>query len=99
MGFKTLSAYTGTLTLIPDSNNPDSRLSKKAVREALSYAINREAIVRARGFGAWLSANQATTPRKPGYVKETEFGRYDPKKAKQLLAEVGYPNGFETKIS
>ena len=51
MGFKMLNMYTGTVSLVPDSLNPDSPLSKKMVREALSYAINREAIAKARGFG------------------------------------------------
>jgi ABC-type transport system substrate-binding protein len=35
---------------------------------------------------------------KAGYVKESEFGRYDPQKAKQLLTEAGFPNGFKTKL-
>ncbi len=96
--FKELKMYTGSINLVPDSKNPDSPFSKKKVRLALSYAINREAIVKARGFGLWLPANQIPTPAKPGHVKETEFGRYDPEKARQLLKEAGYPNGFATKI-
>lgn len=50
-GFKEITAHTGTVSLIPDSNNPNSPFSKKKVRQAISYAINREAIVKARGFG------------------------------------------------
>ncbi len=78
--------------------NGDSPLSKKKVREAVSYAINRDAIVKARGFGFWTAANQIPSPGQPGYVKNLDFGRYDPKKAKQLLAEAGYPSGFKTKL-
>ena len=96
--FKELKMYTGSINLVPDSKNPDSPFSKKKVRLALSYAINREAIVKARGFGLWLPANQIPTPVKPGHVKETEFGRYDPEKARQLLKEAGYPDGFAIKI-
>ncbi len=97
-GFQVLSMPVGPVSLIPDSVNGDSPLSKKKVREAVSYAINRDAIVKARGFGFWSAANQIPSPGNPGYVKNLDFGRYDPKKAKQLLAEAGYPSGFKTKI-
>jgi peptide/nickel transport system substrate-binding protein len=96
-GFEVLTMPIGPVSLIPDSKNPDSPLSKLKVRQAVSYAINREAIVKARGFGFWSAANQIPSPGNLGYVKDLEFGRYDPKKAKQLLAEAGYPNGFKIK--
>ncbi len=48
-GFKVLSTPIGPISLIPDSANADSPLAKPKVREAISYAINREAIVKARG--------------------------------------------------
>jgi len=97
-GFKVLSHYEGTLCLYPDSANPDSPLSKKKVREALSYAIDREAIVKARGFGFRLPANQINPEGRPGYVKGSGLGRYDPARAKELLSEAGYPNGFKIRI-
>ena len=97
-GFRVLSMPVGPISLIPDSNNPDSPLSKKKVRQAVSYAINRDAIVKARGFGFWSPANQIPPPGVAGYVKGLEMGVYDPKKAKQLLAEAGYPNGLKIRI-
>ena len=97
-GFEVLSMPIGPVSLIPDSNNADSPLSKKKVREAVSYAINRDAIVKARGFGFWSPANQIPSPGQVGFVKNLPLGQYDPKKAKQLLAEAGYPNGFKIKI-
>jgi peptide/nickel transport system substrate-binding protein len=97
-GYEVISMPIGPVSLVPDSNNPDSPLSKKKVREAVSYAINREAIVKARGFGFWAPANQIPSPGRTGYVKDLPFGQYDPKKAKQLLTEAGYPNGFKIKI-
>jgi len=97
-GFEVLTMPIGPVSLIPDSKNPDSPLAKKKVRQAVSYAIDREAIVKARGFGFWSAANQIPSPGNLGYVKDTEFGRYDPEKAKQLLAEAGYPKGFKIKI-
>lgn len=97
-GFEVLSGPMGPVSLVPDSNNPDSPLSKKKVREAVSLAINRDAIVKARGFGFWTPANQIPSPGQGGYVKNLPLGQYDPKKAKQLLAEEGYSSGFKIKI-
>jgi len=65
-GFDILSMPVGPVSLVPDSNNPDSPLSKKKVREAVSYAINRDAIVKARGFGFWSAANQIPSPGQLG---------------------------------
>ncbi|HUJ68346.1 MAG TPA: ABC transporter substrate-binding protein, partial [Syntrophorhabdales bacterium] len=88
-GFEVLSMPVGPVSLIPDSNNQDSPLSKKKVREAVSYAIDRNAIVKARGFGFWGPANQIPSPGQLGYVKNLPVGQYDPKKARQLLSEAG----------
>jgi peptide/nickel transport system substrate-binding protein len=97
-GFDVLTMPVGPVSLIPDSNNGDSPLSKLKVRQAISYAINRDAIVKARGFGFWAPANQIPSQGQPGWVKNLDFGQYDPKKAKQLLAEAGYPSGLKLKL-
>src|SRR4030043_1655354 len=97
-GFEVLTMSIGPVPLLPDNKNPESPLSNKKVRQAVSYAINREAIVKARGFGFWTVANQIPGPGQLGFVKGLEYGKYDPKMAKQLLTEAGYPNGFKIKI-
>jgi peptide/nickel transport system substrate-binding protein len=97
-GFEVLTMPIGPVSLMPDSNNGDSPLSKKKVREAISYAIDRDAIVKARGFGFWAPANQIPSSGQGGFVKNAPLGQYDPKKAKQLLAEAGYASGFKLKI-
>ena len=76
-GFQVLTLPVGPVSLLPDSNNADSPLSKKKVREAISYAINREAIVKARGFGFFSPANQIPSPGQLGYVKNLSIGQYD----------------------
>ena len=90
----------GTYVLVPDSANADSPFANLKVRQAVSYAIDREAI--AEGIGAGLmSAAYQLYPGNPinalpeGQYLKTE---YNPEKAKQLLAEAGYPDGFKTSI-
>jgi ABC-type transport system substrate-binding protein len=67
------------------------------VRQAISWAIDRDKLVR-------LQAGQAETlwqlypPGMPGYQSGLKFYGYDPVKAKQLLSEAGYPNGFKTML-
>jgi peptide/nickel transport system substrate-binding protein len=97
-GLKVVSMPIGPISLIPDSNNADSPLSKQKVREAVSYAINREGIVKARGFGIWKPAYQFQPESQPTYIPNLQGRLYNPQKAKQILAEAGYPNGFKTKI-
>jgi len=90
----------GTLVLVPDSANADSPLANIKVRQAISYAIDREAIAQGIGAGLMSPAYQLY-PGNPicalpeGQYLKTE---YNPAKAKQLLAEAGYPNGFKTSI-
>ncbi len=67
------------------------------VRQALNYAIDKTAFIKVvyNGFGIPMDA-----PVAPGIAFYSKQGvwPYDPAKAKQLLAEAGYPNGFETEI-
>ena len=97
-GLNVISMPVGPISLIPDSIHADSPMSNKKVRQAISYAINREPIVKARGFGFWKAANQIPGPGNMGYVENLDAGQYDPEKAKQLLKEAGFPNGFKIKI-
>jgi len=67
------------------------------VRQAMNYAINRPAILKALYKGDGI-VDGASTPFGPGYVGYTKkldsYYPYDPSKAKQLLAQAGYPHGF-----
>ena len=78
-----------------DGKNP---LQDVRVRRAISMAIDRKAIAARIMDGAATPANQflpdgiGTLPRPPEL-------KYDPEAAKKLLAEAGYPNGFELAVS
>jgi peptide/nickel transport system substrate-binding protein len=97
-GFTTKTLPGGTYSLVPDSNNPTSPFAKLAVRQAVSYAIDREAIASGLGFGFMKPAYQMY----PGYslsaIPGLEKTSFDPAKAKQLLKDAGYPSGFKSSI-
>ena len=83
--------------LLPDSLNSDSPLADKRVRQAIEYAINRPAIIKALGHG-YFALTQLATEAVYGYNPAIKGRPYNPDKAKQLLAEAGYPDGFKTKL-
>ncbi|MCR4394624.1 MAG: ABC transporter substrate-binding protein [Dehalococcoidales bacterium] len=97
-GFNILQQPGGATVLVPDSANSDSPWSNLKVRQAAEYAIDKEAIARTFGYGYWMPAYQLNSPASMAYVEDLVPRKYDPAKAKQLLAEAGYPNGFKTKI-
>ena len=68
------------------------------VRQAVAHAINREAIVENLVGEASEVINSACHPDQFGCATDIEGYEYDPEKAKQLLAEAGHPEGFETEI-
>ncbi len=67
----------------------------KRVRQAIWHAIDREAIVKNLLGGYGQVANAACNPFLFGYDPNIKGLAYDPEKAKALLKEAGYENGFE----
>jgi ABC-type transport system substrate-binding protein len=65
------------------------------VRQAINMAVNKERITRILN-GRATPANQPLPPLMPGYDKSFTGYAFDVEKAKALLAEAGYPDGFET---
>lgn len=68
------------------------------VRKAVAHAINREAIAKHLVGGASAVIHSACYPSQFGCTQDVPQYSYDPGLAKKLLAEAGYPNGFETDI-
>ncbi len=72
----------------------------KRVREALSIAIDREAIKRTTMRGLSLPAGIMVAPGVNGHAPDIDtVPKPDPERAKRLLAEAGYPNGFEFQLN
>ncbi|MGR9467843.1 ABC transporter substrate-binding protein (plasmid) [Rhizobium leguminosarum] len=83
--------HTGYITL----NTKVKPFDNVKVRQALNMAINKERITRILN-GRATPANQPLPPLMPGYDKSFTGYAYDVAKAKALLAEAAYPDGFET---
>jgi peptide/nickel transport system substrate-binding protein len=80
----------------PDGKNP---LKDPRVRKAMSLAIDREAIVKRIMDGAAEPAYQFLPTGMFGTLPNPPKLAYDPAAAKKLLAEAGYPNGFQLTLS
>jgi len=70
----------------------------KLVRKAVNHAINKEEIIKAFYAGLAKPAKNPLPPAIWGYNEDVDKYEYNPEKAKELLAEAGYPDGFETTL-
>ncbi len=68
------------------------------VRQALNYAVNKDAIIESVYQGAGQVAKNPIPPTMWSYNDEVKDYAYDPEKAKALLKEAGFENGFETDL-
>ncbi|MCW2665382.1 MAG: hbpA 3 [Frankiales bacterium] len=88
------------VTINFDSPNAGKALSKLEVRQAINYAVNKKNIIQVLG-GPELNAplGQILTPAILGYKQfdpyATPDSAGDPAKAKQMLADAGFPNGLD----
>jgi peptide/nickel transport system substrate-binding protein len=84
--------------ITPDGANKDSPFFDKRVREAVEYALDKKALAQGIGKGYFQVATQFAFPGDATYMSDLSVRDFNPAKAKQLLAEAGYANGFKTKI-
>ena len=78
------------------AHNP---LADRRVRQALSIAINREAIVERILQGAAIATGQFMPPGGVSHDPSLGVPRFDPDRARALLAEAGYPNGLRITLN
>jgi peptide/nickel transport system substrate-binding protein len=76
-------------------NNARKPFADVRVRRAITHAIDKAEVVRAAmfGFGRVLGSN--VDPLNPYFVDMAKAVPHDPARARQLLVEAGYPNGFD----
>ncbi|CAD5275797.1 dipeptide transporter; periplasmic-binding component of ABC superfamily [Bosea sp. 62] len=79
-------------------NQQKKPFGDKRVREALAYAVNIPAIIDAVYQGTGKPTASAVPPSLWSHDADLKPRPYDPEKAKALLKEAGYPDGFETTL-
>lgn len=80
-------------------NQKVKELQDVKVRQAISYAIDKDALIKQTLPEGTKKAIEFIPEVVNGYTDNVEKYEYDPAKAKQLLTEAGYPNGFTVKFN
>ncbi|WP_370206316.1 ABC transporter substrate-binding protein [Pararhodobacter marinus] len=76
------------------NTNPDVPWHDSRVRRAIAHAIDRQAIIDGLLQGV-PEVSETVTEGELGYDPDLEYNAYDPARARALLAEAGYPDGFD----
>jgi peptide/nickel transport system substrate-binding protein len=82
----------------PDLEGYQEPLGDRRVREALAHSIDRQAILDRFFLGYGEVAENPIPSVIWGRDESLKLPEYDPQKARELLAEAGYPDGFETTL-
>jgi peptide/nickel transport system substrate-binding protein len=91
-GFNVVYDYGGTDFLIFDTKNQDSVTNDVKIREAMEYAIDKQAICDALGYGYLIPNNQWSPPFNPSFNADLPKRDYNVAKAKELKAAAGFPD-------
>ena len=93
----------GTMNLVQALylNNAEKPFDDVRVRQALCYAVDVDSILELTADGHGTKLGSSMYPAFTKYFDDslTDYYSYDPEKAKTLLAEAGYPNGFAMTIT
>lgn len=88
--------YTGLVQVI--FNNSKGRFADKKLREAIAYTVDRESIIIGAVEGEGDPVQCTITPAVFGYHDGWQNRPRDIEKAKQLMAEAGYPDGLDVEV-
>jgi peptide/nickel transport system substrate-binding protein len=95
--YKVLDGNT-TNKVILSTNNSRKPFTDVRVRRAMAYAIDRTAIIKGAMSGYGVPIGSHMEPGNPYHIDLLSAYPYNPEKARQLLKEAGYPNGFDAVI-
>ncbi|MGD9676210.1 MAG: ABC transporter substrate-binding protein [Candidatus Bipolaricaulia bacterium] len=74
-------------------------LDKVEVRRAIAHAIDKAALAEAVTFGVGLPVESVIPPPMIGFTPDVATYPYDPALARRMLADAGYPNGFDLELT
>ena len=83
---------------ILSTNHKQPPLDNILVRQAIAHAIDRQSIIDGAMFGYGTPIGTHFAPHHPAYVDLVGNSTHDPDKARELLKEAGFENGFSTTL-
>ena len=93
----------GTMNLVQALylNNAAEPFNNEKVRQALCYAVDKQQIIGVAfdGYGSPIGSSMYPAFQKSFVEDLTDYYPYDPERARELLAEAGYPDGFSMTIT
>jgi peptide/nickel transport system substrate-binding protein len=90
--------WTG-MTFLDRDGVINPALADERVRQAMNYAIDRDTLLEQLQLGRGTATSQVFGPDSGAFVDDLEeYYTYDPEKAKELLEEAGYEDGFELQL-
>jgi len=92
-----LTASPSIIHRFMSMNTQQKPFDNVKVREAINYAINKEALIKV-AFSGYAIPADGVLPRGMEHALKLGPWPYDPAKARELLKEAGYPNGFESTL-
>ncbi|RYE52061.1 MAG: ABC transporter substrate-binding protein, partial [Rhizobiaceae bacterium] len=95
--FKVLVGTTEGETIL-STNNARAPFDKLEVRQAMAHTINHQEIIDGATYGYGTPIGSHFAPHHPYYIDLTNTYPYDLDKARELLAEAGYPDGFSATL-
>jgi ABC-type transport system substrate-binding protein len=86
------------MCIFPNTADPNSKWNDIRLRQALEYALDKEAIANTFGPGYFIPMTLMAPPGEWGYDPDYSARNYDPEKARALLKDAGYGDGLAAKL-